>query len=1059
MPHTPVWDIHIQRDDIYEVPEPKKRETLRALAGIGALLGISTQRDHILKFSWDVIQEHAPEKITQEMTQRWEKWCNGKVAPEDFQTVEQELCSLWEKVSPYKQDIYNAMLSAFYFTNILPLFLEDKANEALILSIPVATAWLGVSNEETREKWFTEMRDSFTSVIWIAWATGFASLFQVDIYNISNTRVKNVHGNQLKKAITDSTVQSILDTFNIVVDYERTTPKVNEKTQKVHIPVDRFREILPLLQSRWGIENLPDIISRFFGNVNRWALAKKTMKKNVTPESIRKIDINPSTRDMLNSLAWGILKEEISTLFIISFLSQIPFLGNGQAKLLKPRIEYLAESLSYLALSNSISVDEANNLKNRFKALLTSFFFGRLSYSDIGIYIGAIAHSKEWPLTAIKAVLDGQGWMIVWNTLSLIFWGIDNLLYESGVPNTYRFDGTSKRDWGKIKRWPADYAAEVIFVATEYFNFWKNWNFSPNNADIVQWIKTAISDRSARALTPDSFTCCDTLEELSPFLEELAEIFGEIKLTDTQIHICGTTFTNYLELIYFLLLHKRTIWDEACKSKIDYVLNQNPYEVLDFLDILQSLPQLDPKSQEVAQFLSELFKPDHDDNSEESIFDKLIDKFRNGVDYPELGRLISRFDLDLSIQAEEPIYGRVEYIAKALSINVRFLKHIETTDTEECGVYENFKDNFIANLDALYQREQEIGLQKFKFYQVELVSAMTQEQIDFLNKIIPEDKEYLKITITKKDIEDFDSLEVASKLFWWVSHQTFWKLFKTYRGTLELMFGREFKSVESLFKWFKLICGRDMFAIIEMVLLIQSPYITTIEQTITSVVGYIDRNGRLPEYPKTLMVYYAVYIISKYTKSYIWMTLWTKLMQELLGMDEYRAIAESAKVANLWGWAFITWKTPNAIIDTGNIHHYGPSQITDPEITEDTLIAAAWWEKEWKEIKRFESRIKEVLKITDEIADVAIIQLMPLVSDVVSFPHGIMPEFDKVSWMKMWAGIWREAAKQPISDIVWKVWRILFSQRNPISWIQSYIRHIWKKDAAEMWETLLDIDV
>lgn len=131
--------------------------------------------------------------------------------------------------------------------------------------------------------------------------------------------------------------------------------------------------------------------------------------------------------------------------------------------------------------------------------------------------------------------------------------------------------------------------------------------------------------------------------------------------------------------------------------------------------------------------------------------------------------------------------------------------------------------------------------------------------------------------------------------------------------------------------------GKDNFEVINILLLIQSPYVTALKYTVKDTIQQLDKNGRMPEFSKKLIIWMTTSLLSMSTKSYIGMVVGMDLMTSVLGMTKEEAIQEAGKIAMISGGNLVSGRTQNALM-ANDLKFYNITSLKSPEKLEKTFI-------------------------------------------------------------------------------------------------------------------------
>ena len=289
-----------------------------------------------------------------------------------------------------------------------------------------------------------------------------------------------------------------------------------------------------------------------------------------------------------------------------------------------------------------------------------------------------------------------------------------------------------------------------------------------------------------------------------------------------------------------------------------------------------------------------------------------------------------------------------KWLWKMIYRNLNFLKFLQDNNHNE--LFDKYSKIFIDNLKKLKPN--------FK----PLLSNIPSECKKFYNLLV-QDNEELKIKEDKKGIKtDKKSLSIFEPFYKWIEKG--FELWEEYLWT-------------------------NNFEVLQMILLIQSPYVKSIRDTIMHFLKTSLQNTS-DEFKK-LIVATAVYVLSMFADNYVAMVVWTDILTSSkekwgLGMEMQKAISYVGKFA-VNGWsAVVTWNSPNAILSKEWVPSFYLESSTKP--SKDSLLTqikeGKHEQKIWKMFSKvFWSMWILWVNIWEIMLDVYALHLMPSTSDLL----------------------------------------------------------------------------
>jgi hypothetical protein len=900
-----------------------------------------------------------------------------------------------------KQNIIDLSLVSFFFWKILPLLKRGKSsdmNYAISLLAPAISSWYALSNDTAKKNLASHSFWAFLTIWWISASNVLGSIYKIDIDQLSAERVSEFFWRDLERIKENQTVQRVLNRFRIKVHDNTKYPSIQEsETWKKYIiiPIERFKEILPLIQSETEQIHIPRVVSNFFTNKDSRLESLKISSqyfKNMKKDLYEPI-MDTSLKKEIYTLSARMLREEVTNLLIFSLITQFPFAGNAQTHLFKRTIQNLWFKLYHLAIANGAAVETAKSIKNRFEILCISYLFNRTLYFDAFTLTWVLFYNFweknesfdiEKRMWRVKSFLD---WVlpIVWANIRPFLKNIDRIIYETWV--TWEFQDS----WKTINdKWWLDYNftiikerilsyARDIFISKEWEKFW-NWQR-----------QKMISNPQLNSNLRKSIVWFPLLSNLfefdyeSKFFDEIEDLYEGLSIDSKDIKTSKQSFSRFVDLVYFLVISHKNTSQKKIKKTIENTLSRKYNTLLLLYELVKNTSVDNPEKQVFVEHLEEMFFVDKDvweAEVEEKIFEAFLDTVEHTKEQDAIRNYSIIYDLDFCVVSQSDVFWNIQSTAKMFQRCIRFLRYIEKKKGNKDGIYITLKNIFTSNVKSYFEnrrmdnyrgprKKDEAVIERNKkyvnFVKEELSLILTNSEVFYYNKLFSPNEELyiisLKTRVKNREFKLPFEKQIDLKPFFW-----------PYTKTLDKQLGLLNEYL-----------GRDNADVIKSLLLIQSPFITALVNVLESSLK-IPQLHSLEKKHKIFLVSIITYFVSMNHQSYVWFIVWVDLLKKLVPwISTNEAIAEIGKIAVI-GWsAAITGRVTNLTLGKHNpIKFYSIDNARSFREKEFQLIWL-FGENQWKDMKMIIYRFGAIMWVTEVAIDAIVTTLTPNISQILDF--------------------------------------------------------------------------
>ena len=930
-------------------PELNRRDILKCFTTItvaSSLWGIVDRLWFIDNMKWILnnilnSENSQDNKKTHKIQKELEEWKNVEDIMSEINHSEH-----WSE----KQVLLNFALATFFCTVIIKYFMAWETNKALTFSIPVVSNYYYFSDEETKHHFLKELEEAWISV-WIMTLiiTWVESIKAFNIEKMATSEVRIKYWDEIKNIWKSSyEAKQILNELNIEISKDENFNHIKisneaETEKKIIISTDIFVEILPLLKT-WNIDEIRNKISFYFDDKKRRDKAIEVMSDCEN----KHINVLENSKNSIDTLTANIIKDEINTLLSFVLIFQM-ITWVWQAAIIKNRIYHIGNMLKNLAISNWITEKDATNIESSFIWITITYFFNRQSiYSDLWPVMWAFA---KWWMPWFVAFVD---WLLPVALLNIIPFlnSIDDLIIKTWVINHFKVSW--KRYYGKDKKLVWDISKKTLNICNI---FWKNIK-EPNEAfqapELIENSRVRKSIKTQLKNNPEEIKNSEIKIEK---INEIDSLFSDVNLlSDIKVKKIididpfysdiispsnndNDNFSSWIDAINMLMIYYN---DEKCVELIDELLQKHSKKIIKFYESIKKCVTRDKEKniiKEVLKFIEENLDLGNDNNWTEYVFDLLFSQLKDegnesySEKYKKLKNLNWIFDLEFCLEEKTQKIWWIKWISNMIQINLKFLIFIKekiVNNRENQKIYDQLLKNFTNNLDNIEQKTYDEILPFLWKY-------LRYEEKNIFNENTHKSK--IKNT-TKEDEKEAKEKFVKIKAF------------------LENTFGKSFETIEVFIEYWEEYLWKNSFEVIQMILLIQTPYILAMRETIKSAINELPK---LTWYEtKKYLIWLSTYVISMFADNYVWLVVWVELAKDLLWIDAMEAIRYIWKFSVI-GWSkVITWNAPNAIVNKKWVPDFYDVNSLTPDIEKD--YDRILWKDAWK-INNFVHSTKDVFWI------------------------------------------------------------------------------------------------
>lgn len=869
-----------------------------------------------------------------------------------FKNNDKELlqASLDELPESDKQVYLDAALTWVFFKSIIPRFLSWKVPEAMSITMASVSLWYALSSEVARHHFTSECMEAWVSVLYMMAIVSAVEWASINIEQIIQEKVAEKFSKEINDfASIENKTWKMLEKLWMAIIWDESSldePRsVYEEDWIIFISKEVFLEILPFLVSSSKKEEIFSRISKYTIKQD-FEKIKSIISSNIETNWFWELEETLEEKEKNLSLLWNIFMYEISSLINFVLVNQLIF-WLWQTTLIKEKVLELWTRLEIFALSNWFSSDDAKEYSKKFVNLSISYIPNRFAfasdlwpvmaalakwwwswvlqminwvlpvvYTNIFPYInqvGDLLKSSLWSWTSFKSNFHSNFWkdfLANWE----IFWKILLQAFQTVLNYPLEILSAFKRNYDEPKLefqelfWDNNEIKDNIEKKLKVKN--KNKPFILSSKKLNYILK-----RKSNYIIPENdFDLI--LSEIEYFLSNTQDLTADYQNSDFWIeNIKDLIFV--LDSIYFE-------WNTDVKHRIEVIFRNNIHKVRALADSLKGIHSEEDKieaykyslQRAISKFIDIWNYSYHNENKKSDPFEEIVNSLKL-KHKPIWDFGISLDDLELSLEWNITKTWSYKALANVYALNVRFLKYLKSQDED---LYKKHLKIFVKNIsDTQNNLQKWDSLKLFNSVSTSVIFAnqyLNDEEKSFYeNEILSQEEMYVFA-------EDYNKFKSSLN----DNYET-WELWIWDKLSITSFLRKRFSNfwvwldkVSSLIEKILIhipehhILWKNSFEILQMILLIQTPYVLAVKDTIARTIKQLP--ATTPASVKEYFIALWTYTISMFADNYVWLVVWIELAKELLWMDEKTAIEKFSKYAIYWWSKVVTWNSPNALFDS-----------------------------------------------------------------------------------------------------------------------------------------------
>lgn len=870
---------------------------------------------------------HISDDVVIDMTWKLEKW--------DKEGFEKAL----ENISlDDRQVVLDFVLTWVFFWKIIPKFLSWDIPDAMAITIPAVSIWYALSTHESQHHFMAEMEEAWISVIQMMAIVSAIEWVNINIENLIQSKVSekfDVEISELSSPIWN--VWKKLDKLWITVfssedENEEETRSVSVRNWKVVISKEVFLEILPYVISWKNLEWILSKISSYSTKID-FKEVKHIIDESIERNWFWEIDESEYQKQQELKFLWEVFMYEISLLISFVLTNQLIF-WLWQTTLIKDKITELWLRLELLALNSWLPWDEARNLSKKFVNLSISYLPNRMAWtSDLWPFMAAL--SKWWWMWIAK-MIDWVAPVVMANISPYLNW-VDEILcsslwtdsniwnwflktfFSNLIPNLHLHWKLVLHAWKTVLDtawlvWEKFSWKDFSFTSEELWVRKRNFPFVINSKKLEK-----VLDYPVEVVNLDDDEMVKALEECDYFLSQDTDISADYRNSKFWI--------KNISYLLFVLEQVYNRWTEEHKDKVNAIFRKHISKIRNLAEWISWLSSHSRKwlllatSSRILSFVSIFvdFKNEAHESWEpkniffEEVYSYISDSW-NGLSWLDFsGSWLYVEDLELCFKESTYKYWNLKSISKIIWNNLDFLMFVKWKDET---LYKKLRNIFITNILNIEDWSKKtwwlsIYSSMISWSLVYLSSNASLDTIKFFEDEVLSDERtasikesYKKILLAREQYwASNDNWDTENESLDW-KENIFWKVFNSFSGAL-------WKWIH----WAEHTLWKNSFEVMQMIFMIQTPYVLAVKDTIARVIKQLPSNT--PDSVKEFFIGLWTYVISMFADNYVWLVVWIELAKDLLWMDSDTAIEKFSKHAIYWWSKVVTWNSPNALFDAG----------------------------------------------------------------------------------------------------------------------------------------------
>lgn len=923
-----------------------------------------------------------------------------------------------------KQVLIDWIATYLFFRFVAPTFLSWEPEKSLWRTLPIIIAWYNASNEESKKLFIEEMQEAGVSVaeMWLILHIIQWSMF--DYEKVLEWKVLKNFSKDIDSFISNPLINKKLEKLWIDIDkddWKKEYLYFDEDNKKIIISKDIFLEIIPYILKKYKINNIIDIILDYVfvkqqEDQIREILKNRIAKNNKSTKNTQWYNVEEENKKQnieINNKLTDIIEYEIHELAWFFLINQ-PLFWVWLVSTSNDKIQQVSNKIKYLAISNWMTVEDAENLQRRFIWKIINFLPNRFAFlSDLWPFAAAL---KIWGVGWVVTLVDSMLPIVIAN-IKPFFKDIHQILLEANEhfkPKEIDFLNPKAlwNYWEKHIVWNLSILKDILVMlitkslpqiswlskVKKYIqNTWKNNEWET----IEEWVKTDIQSwmRIREFWKNYSREKINSIPKNKNVLSDIDKNLAKMNNTTDIIKNNSNWFENIIDIVWYLASYSNSIEEKDVeKNKILEILQKHKSLFKKLYNQTEIQYSNNDNLKFINEFLEKYFKWSVKINKKEikEFLDKGLDSLINylknkgqneNISKKQIYGLLWDFSYNLELSLTPNIYKdwSVKWLSDAIETNLIFINKIKQSTDFPKDIKHKIEENFIWNLisSEIHSKNKYYKLKKgWKIqtalkilthklwknkmeYLITLMSNFLKEYnninwqyLKAINNIIHEIKNTEEDVAQTKDYEESKKIfeknkGFFSKILWnWYYYDTFEKFIEEWEKKL----------------W------KDIYEIVQMILLIQSPFIISISESIKRV---INSSNLTNDYMKEYIIWLWSYFISMFADNFVWLVVWAKLVKDILWVWEDKSIEMMWKFAVYWGTQIVTGNSPNVLIKWEyGLNFYSEKylkteiqkekEVLDKKNWQELFYKMFWWKTE-EENKKIQKEFNGVLKQLENI--------------------------------------------------------------------------------------------